>query len=152
MPAQEIAYLRQTALVWPASGYDSYGQPAVAKYPTQISVRWNNTQTEMLNPQGNTISVDATVIVSQEIPMGSWLWLGSMDSWLGMGSGSGSAAQDEHLLEVKAYAKTADIKNRNYFRQLGLIRLHNTIQSMVVYRPALQFNNPRNTMYLPIWF
>ncbi len=138
MPFQEISHLRQTALLWPMTGYDAYGQPTVGT-PIQLTpnvypnfgVRWNNTQSEMMDAKNNTIRVDATVIVAIDVPIGSWMWLGSFNEWYGHGTGSGSSPIDDHLCEVKVVAKTLDVKARGVHRQLGLMRLENTVGSLL---------------------
>lgn len=106
----------QKAVLWSASGYDDYGQVKVSA-PVEIGVRWTNKRSEALDPQGNTIAVDASVVVGfSDIPIGSKLWLGSLSSWYGTGSGG----QDDEVMEVVTSSKGRDIKNRGIRRTLGL--------------------------------
>ncbi len=127
MPQQEISHLRQWAILWPFTGYDSYGQ-AVVGTPVEIRVRWNTSRTEMLDPQGNTISLDGSAVVKRIIHVGSQMWLGTLEEWYspGPGSGSGSGAADDELHEVKAFKDTEDVKGRASTRTVGLMRLRNT--------------------------
>jgi hypothetical protein len=122
MPHQERAFVRQTALLWPATGqYDRYGEPIVALSPSEIKVRWIDTKMEVLDPQGNTITIDAQAIVLIDVPINSHMWLGTLKDWID----NGSAAFDQPLMEVKMFNATPDIKNRIAFRTLGMMRLHN---------------------------
>lgn len=121
MPFQEVAYLRQRAVLWPAVGSDTFGQPTVGA-PVEIACRWLTNRREVLDRQGNTVSIDGTVIVAVDVPIGSHLWLGTLAQWYG----TGSAGQgDQELCEAKTFDSTPDIKNRATFRQVGIVRLHN---------------------------
>lgn len=121
MPLLETNDLKQTAVMWPFTGYDSFGQPTVGP-PAQIPVRWITTKREAVDPKGNTITLDGTVIVAQKIAIGSHLWLGKLLDWYG--TGSGSAMPDELLYEVKTFQVTPDIKGRAVRQIAGVMRLH----------------------------
>lgn len=108
--------------MWPFTGYDSYGQPTVGQ-PVQIPVRWIFEKREAVDPKGNTITLDGTVIVARDIDIGSHMWLGELADWYG--TGSGSNFPDELLYEVKTFQKTPDIKGRAIRRIVGIMRLHN---------------------------
>lgn len=121
MPNQETSHRFQTALLWPYAGIDDYGQPIVSSTPQEIRVRWEHTRTEMTDPQGNTIVVDATAVVAQKVTIGSEMWLGDYaDDWLGTGSGSGG--DDDEVMRVVAYDEVPDVKGRVKWRQVGLQR------------------------------
>ncbi len=120
MPPIETAYRRQTALLWRWLRVDGDNEPIVDA-PEEITVRWKWGQTQMAGPQGTPVGVDATVIVAEDIVIGSHMWEGTLDEWLGhSGSGSGSAGDYTFLMEVIASNFTPDLKNRNTRRTLGL--------------------------------
>lgn len=123
MPAQEVAYLDQIAVLWPWTGaYDKHGQPKVGS-PVEINVRWNTNRTEMMDPKGNTIKLDGSAIVGQDVPMYSVMWLGRLVNW----AGSSVSQADTELMEVKAFKSTPDLKARDVFRTVGLMRLKNVL-------------------------
>jgi hypothetical protein len=126
MPDQEVAYLDQTAIVFPRTGYGPDGQPTVGppyELTPPLGVRWLTKRTEVLDAKGNTIMLDGTAITAQPVLVGSWMWLGSLSAWYG--TGSAYAALDQELMEVKYYNETPDLKNRASFHTIGLMRLHN---------------------------
>ena len=125
MPAPELSYLLQTAVLWSAAGIGDYGQPTISN-PTEIRVRWNDVQSEALDPQGNTITVDASAIVNRDVSIGSILWLGTLTNWVGTGSND----QNGKLMQVKTFNSTPDLKNRVARREVGLIRLRDTLPSV----------------------
>jgi|SRR5579885_122140 hypothetical protein len=151
MPAQELAFLRQRAVVWPFLGYDEYGQPVV-DFPIEIPCRWLMKHREVLDPEGNTIALDAEVVVAQHVPMNSWMWKGDLEQWYSghgaltrYGTGTapaapaydlGSAAFDEELHEVKWRNETPDIKARHSFHKLGLMRIPNAKSVPLVTPPG----------------
>jgi hypothetical protein len=123
MPSQEVAFLRQRAMLWAFTGYDHYGKPAVSSNPCEIACRWNFKRSETLDPTGNTITLDATVVVKQRIAIDSRMWPGSADEWFGTGSGPAEAVtSDEEVYIVKTTSMTEDLKGRARFRTLGLMR------------------------------
>lgn len=76
MPFIENSGLGQKAVLWEAtSRADAQGKPKVSS-PVEISVRWKAGRRQMADPNGNTISYDASVVVDQTIPVGSIMWLG----------------------------------------------------------------------------
>lgn len=118
MPPIETSARHQTALYFPWAGIDDYGQPIVSASPTELRVRWSYRREEMADPQGNAITVDAVVVVDRRVTIGAEMWLGSLDDWLG--TGSGSAGSDDEVMRVAAYNETPDIKGRKRRRVVGL--------------------------------
>ena len=119
MPAPEVSDRYQDAVLWPANGWDNHGRPTVGT-PCGIKVRWLTKRSRVQDAQGNTLMLDATAIVGQRITVGSRMWLGDLDDWLGVGSGG----TDNELMEVKAYNETPDLKGRFTQKTVGLMRLH----------------------------
>lgn len=115
MPHQELSHRFQTAVYWPAGGYDDYGQP-LRQDPVELQVRWEKDQREYTDPEGNLHMLEATVHVDRRIGIGSKMWLGSLSEWLGTGSGD----SDTELMEVRVYDEIPDVKNRGIYREVGL--------------------------------
>lgn len=115
MPHQELAYRKQKAVLWPLEGTDGYGQPVVSDAAVELDVRWVAKRSEVLDPQGRTIAVDATAVVDREIAVGSSMWLGELAAF-------DPDDEDNDVMEVKAYNETPDIKNRVARRTVGLLR------------------------------
>ena len=107
MPAQEISFRMQRAVLWPADGFDRYGQPKVGS-PVEIEVRWNNTKRQVPDAEGNPVTVDATAVVGRRIEPGSAMWLGGLSDWLGTGSGG----DESDVMEVRDCVETPDLKGR----------------------------------------
>lgn len=120
MPQQERSFRRQKALLWLATGTDRFGQPTVTTTPVEIKVRWNTNRAERLAPDGTTVTVDGTAVVDQIIPIDSLMWLGTLEEWLGTGSG----LTDTELCVVKTFRDTPDLKARASFKEAGLMRYH----------------------------
>lgn len=77
MPAPELDYRFQCCVLWERIGDDAYGHPLISA-GRQLRVRWENKQTEFLTPDGQPIKIDALVIVVEDIPVGSIMWLGEL--------------------------------------------------------------------------
>ena len=124
MPEQEMdsAWRLQTAVLWPCSGRDNYGEPQVGS-PVEILVRWITKRMEALDALGNTIALDAQAVVNQEIAVGSLMWLGTLASW----QGTGSAVQPSDLMQVKIYDEATDLKGRATRRTAGLMRFRDAL-------------------------
>lgn len=122
MPAPEYRHRYQPAVLWPTVGYDAYGQPALGS-PVEIRTQGGSDQMRVLDPLGNTVTLDATLIVDRDIAIGSRIWMGELADWYGTGSGM----IDQEVMEVKTFNSTPDIRNRATFREIGLMRLHRTV-------------------------
>jgi len=95
----------------------SIGQKKVAA-AVELDVRWEEKQTDALNARGETIKVDVTVVVNQDITVGSLMWLGAKDDLP-------SPVTD--LKEVVSFSKTPNIKGTKFRRVVGLIRYSNSL-------------------------
>lgn len=127
MPPLETFDLYQRATTWLATGlYDRYGQALIASSPTELAVRWITNRKVTLDPKKNTVTLDAQVITNQLVPIGSHMWLGTVDSW-NSSPGTGFPPDDE-IHEVVTYKQTSDIKNRNIRYEIGLKRLNQANQ------------------------
>ena len=117
MPNIEEDCRFQKALLWEATAnYDRKGKRKVSA-AVELDVRWENKQQDILDPLGNTISVDATVVVDRDIPVGSIMWEGGTADVPGT---SGIPPGD--FLYVAVYEKIPDIKNRHHRKRVFLVR------------------------------
>lgn len=120
MPDHERRDLYQIAVLWSKVRNDRHGAPVVGA-PVEIPVRWNDKRRESTDKDSAVISVDATVVVERQIAVGSNMWLGELEDWLGTGSGSGDAVTDD-VMQVISYNETLDIKGRCSRREVSLMR------------------------------
>jgi hypothetical protein len=134
MPRVSLRNRYQKVLLWRATGAnDNYGQPVVGE-PEEIRVRWNTGRSEALDNNGTKVSLDASLVVAERIPLGSLMWLAPLQGantdtalaqWYGVGSGS--AVPDTELMYVKTYNESRDIRNRISARTVGLMKYKNTV-------------------------
>ena len=109
--------LPHAALLWARASDLPNGEPVHAA-PVAVRCRWNDAPKLVLDKQGNTVALDATVVVRRDVPIGSLMRRGLLSAWLG----SGSAADDNLLYEVKLFNETSDVKGRFKLRTVGLMR------------------------------
>ena len=102
----------QKAVLWPATGYDEYSEVEVST-GVEIDVRWEWGKRDGLDAQGNTITIEATVVVDREIAVGSKMWLGLLANY----------AAGETVLHVVNYKEVPDLKGRKYRRVVELSKL-----------------------------
>lgn len=122
MPAIEINDLHQKAVLWAATGYDDYGEPTIGSATgTEIDVRWIDEQSEVSDPKGGTIASIATVIVDQDIAVGSVMWLGELANYVA------SAVK----MQVVDAQKIPDVKGRVFRRVLRLTKLSKELPLVV---------------------
>lgn len=120
MPAQETTSRHQKAVLWVANGFDDYGEPKVDA-AVEIDVRWEERLQEAVDSNGNTIAVDAVVVVNQDVIVGSIMWLGEKEDL---------ATPPVSLKQVMTFNKIPDIKGRNFRRTVGLIRYSNKLPAL----------------------
>ncbi len=113
---------RQKATLWTKNGDDDYGGAKV-NAKVEIKVRWEEKRSEAVDKDGNTIAIDATVVVDQEIAVGSIMWLGAL---------ADVADPPVNLKEVVVYNETPDLKSRGIPRRtVGLVKYSNQLPSLV---------------------
>lgn len=128
MPPIEIDGLYHKAVLWVKAGEDADNEP-VFDSAVEIDCRWNNTQKEMTAADGTTILIDALVVVDRDIPVGSLLWEGELEDWLGTGSDDNATST---LMEVRTYAKrTKDIRSRYIRRTVGVSKYKDVIPELL---------------------
>lgn len=114
----ESMSLRQDATLW-AAGTEStsIGRKKVLAN-TAIKVRWEESEQDALDAEGETIRVDALAVVDQDIAIGSLMWLGKRANW--------TVATGE-LKEVVTFSKIPNLKGTRFRRTVGLIRYSNDL-------------------------
>lgn len=116
----ETSDLKQTAVLWAATGVDDYGEVELAAY-VEIDVRWETGKRETIDAQGNTIAVDSTVVADREVAVGSIMFLGDYDDYT-----NGT----DTVFRVVDYKEIPDVKNRQVRRVLSLMRQSNTLPAL----------------------
>jgi hypothetical protein len=112
VPSIEYVDRWQTAVLWLKAGTDRYGEPMLGApielAPPVHGVRWLDKRRDALDAQGNKVQIDGTVIVDRFIPVGSNMWLGTLDQWYALGSGN----IPSRLCWVVSFDGAPDLKNR----------------------------------------
>lgn len=122
MPAQEIAYLNDFAVLWEVSGTPGPdGRPRVGD-PVEINCRKGKKRRTLLGANNTTIVLDAWAVVEREIKAQSIMWFGRLANWTGTGV-------DNELMEVVYYDEESDLKGRDIYREVGLMRFMNSLPS-----------------------
>ena len=134
MPPPEEGERRQTAILWAVSPSDGlsprtgpYGE-IIVEDPVEIRVRWVDRSSQTIGPTANTISYDSVAVVGQAIPIGSLMWLGTLEDYYGTGEGD---VQSNRIMQVDEYKETPDLKGREVLRSVGLMRYKNRLPENV---------------------
>lgn len=117
MPSLEVKDCKQRAVLWAFSGYGDDGQHRFTT-PVEIRVRWTDKQSQVVDKDGNNVALDATVVVLQDVAIGSLMWKGKLTDWYSVGSSPPGTG----LMIVKITDGATDIKNRATRRTVGLQR------------------------------
>jgi hypothetical protein len=132
MPPPEMDLRFQDAVLWEAHpSPDSFGQVRVID-PVDLKVRWVPTRREIADGKGGIILLDAQAVVYQNVPVGSIMWLGTVDDWdeSGLGVGTGNT-EDAELYIVQTFKKASDVKNIMTRYELGLQRYKQELPAIV---------------------
>lgn len=114
----ETSDRNQKAVLWEATGNTGDdGEPTVSA-AVSLLVRWQEVQDEGVDPQGNTVAIDARVVVDRVIVVGSRMWLGDIND---------IATPPVNIKQVVGFLSTPDIKNRNVRKTVLLRRASNTL-------------------------
>lgn len=113
MPHIETDKRKQKAVYYAAG--TEYTDTGVLKVVAgaELSVRWEERQSEALDGEGQAIRLDATVVVSQDIAIGSLMWLGALKTL---------PTTVTDLFKVITFNSTPNIKNTRTRRTVGLQR------------------------------
>ena len=117
MAVLETTALHQKAVLYTANGFDDYGEPKVDA-AVEIDVRWEIGKHEGISPTGAPIALDSTVVVDREIAIGSAIWLRAL---------ADLPSPVTNLRTVIDYAEIPDIKGRQVYRTVSLMKLSDEI-------------------------
>lgn len=120
MPPPERAGRHQTAVLWRKEGEDRFSEASFDD-PEELTVRWEWRREVRHRPDGQPVGIDALVIVTEEVPLGSLLWKGTLEAFEDETAGS------IRLMEAVTYEEIPDIKGRHTLRELGLIRFKGSV-------------------------
>ena len=137
-PLERIDTILDTAVFWHLKSVDGYAQPILGA-PVEIPCRWVDNQSLAMDPKGNTISVNATVIVDDDIEQfavaGQPVWKTIVQGILwrgGLYDLPGTAFLPETgIMQIKTYNATPDVKHRHFRRSCGLMRFNDTLPKVV---------------------
>lgn len=128
MPALEVLDLKGKAVLWAVLRYDRQGNPVLAP-PVEIPVRWEEAQTDSLDPQGQQIVVDVIMATNRNIVNGSLLWEGSLDD---LEEEAGTAmVPAANIYELVTRNRGDDLKGRSRRFEFGLKRFKDTLPTVV---------------------
>ena len=118
MPPIETDERNQVASLREYLRRDGYGEVVVSP-AIELMVRWEWGRREATDPQGNTVTLDATVVVDRPVRIGSLMILGELED---EPPGTGGALwEDVDIYQVITSRTTPDIKARETRRTLGLM-------------------------------
>lgn len=129
MPPLEQMDLTEKAILWELMRRDEDGDPVVAGEGVEIDVRWVVGQRLVMDAQGNQRAVDATVVVDQDVPLGSVLWRGSRSDLEATTLTGTDTLPDDSLMEAVVKNEAWDLKGCDVRRTLGLVYFRDTFPS-----------------------
>lgn len=112
MPPFETMDRPHKAVLWPNATKDGYGVMKLGSGALDLKVRWSDRQTQALDPAGEVISVDASVISTRDIPIGAAMWRGTVATW--------NANLMNQIMEVVSISKADDTRGRSTRKKYGL--------------------------------
>lgn len=116
----ETSHLKQKAVLWAATGVDSYSEVKVSA-AVEVPVRWETGQKEAIDPQGSTIALESTVYVDRVVAVGSILWLGKLVDVPGTPT---------NLRQVVIFKAVPDVKGRKFRYSVGVIKYSNELPAL----------------------
>jgi hypothetical protein len=98
----------QKAVLWTKAGtFDNYGNPVFSE-PEEIDCNWKRSRRLASGQQRGTDTVDATMDIKQLIEPGAQVYLGTLETWYGSGSGG----NNDLVMIVVSCDECADVRNR----------------------------------------
>lgn len=122
MPAQERSHLPMFLVLWEATGVsDRTGKPKVSPTAVERNCRQLSARRDTRDKEGNIITLDASAIVEVDIRVNSIVWFGRAADF--------NPAIENDLMEVVYFDKTPDVKCRDFYREIGLMRYKHSLPS-----------------------
>lgn len=130
MPQPETSHRLQYIVLWAATNRaDRHGQMKVTDVPVELLVRYDDSRREVPDGNGNTITIDASAIVDQDVPLKSVVWVGRLAD---LQIGTAFAFEDGPLMTVAFFNKVPDVRNRQAFREIMLTRYRGALPPLKV--------------------
>lgn len=121
MPPIETSDRYQKAVLWSVTGSNNYGD-VIRSDPVELTVRWEDDSRDVRDADGTVLTLAATVVVDREVAKGSLMWLGELANWYG----TGSAGDEDDVMQVVETHTTPDLSNKFIRRTLGLMKYRDT--------------------------
>ena len=124
MPSLETFDLLGEVYVWQKTGDDGFGRPVltvVGELPARVVLR----RRDALDPQGNAVSTDATVVTGEALAVGSLLTEETPP-------GTGTFAPDGAVFQVVTTTRAPDVKGRTVRYEHGVVRYSEEFPADVV--------------------
>lgn len=121
MPRTATKNLKDKAAYWAYSGVDDYGNITVSA-AVEIDVFWNQTVTQLIQPDGKRVRVDGQVFCAIDLSEKGLLWHGNLADV--------PVSFNNDLMEIAFFAKVPDIKSRKYTRYVGIRRYKDTLPTV----------------------
>lgn len=118
-PSQSTMFthnLKQTAVYWGDPKNDGFGGRTFDA-PVEISVRWEETSELFIDASGQEARSRAVVYVAQDVDIGGYLYLASLDD---LSSALEGPMQIEKAYEIRGFAKIPSIKADKFMRKAWL--------------------------------
>lgn len=123
MPPLETLDRRTTVVVWEAIELrDNYGEVRV-RAPREIMVKWIDTIKEVVDANGNTIRIDATMSPAESLPNGTIVFRGTLAEHSMLGP--------HILMQMIAPEENEDLKGRHIRREYGMMRYKQSLPTIV---------------------
>lgn len=126
MPAVHLVNLNQKAVLWEKAGLDSHGRITVSA-PREVRCRWTEGDNQVTDMNGQPVTINGQLRCDEDIPLGSILHIGSLDSW--EEDRDNDVAGD--YLEVQTRTVTPDIKGRATAHTYGATFYRDTLPTVV---------------------
>lgn len=120
---EEVSIL-QKAVIWDLSGRDNYGQEQVSE-AREIDCEWPQNFTESQGNQDTKESSNDTLVVNEDLTIGSILWFGAE---VDLPTGT---ASPEPLYVIVGRSKSPDIKGRKFRRTITVARYSSTLPEII---------------------
>lgn len=125
MPPLEYANQYDAVVYWPYLRVDGYGEVVVGA-PEQRVVRYDDGSRDTKDPQGQRVTIDASVQTSADMALNSLLWLGTLWDWTQTGVGTGN---DTTIFKIITKNEQTDLKDRYISREYGMQRYKGKLPS-----------------------
>lgn len=121
MPAIETMHRHQLAMHYGTTPGD-FGEPiADVSGRTELKVRWQYVNEEAVDAQGNSIGIDAKVVLDRDVAVGDYMWLGGIENLPSNG------IPTSNIMKVVGFVSTPDLKGRHIRRTALLQRFSDTL-------------------------